>query len=168
MKILLAIFVFIIAALSLPAEEINWHSMGDLVENVNKIETRIFVYADFHNDYLGGLFNEGVLTDSRIIKTLNQDYYCVRIYSREDTSNYVLYGKTYKYDGFSHQLMFAMLGYIAVIPVQIILDQRECIIQGGDSLNVVYENGSYITAENFYTQLQTYRVNKDPALPPGK
>ena len=64
--------------------------------------------------------------------------------------------------------MFAMLGYIAVIPVQIILDQRECIIQGGDSLNVVYENGSYITAENFYTQLQTYRVNKDPALPPGK
>jgi len=57
--------------------------------------------------------------------------------------------KTYKYDGFSHQLMFAMLGYIAVIPVQIILDQRECIIQGGDSLNVVYENGSYITAENF-------------------
>jgi len=168
MKILLAIFVFIMAIVPLPAEEINWHSMGDLAENINKIETRIFVYADFHNDYLGGLFNEGVLTDSRIIKTLNQDYYCVRIYSREDTSDYIIYGKTYKYDGFSHQLLFAILGHIAVIPVQIILDQRECIIQGGDSLNVVYKNGSYITAEDFYTQLQTYRINKKTDSLPGK
>lgn len=168
MKILLTIFIIVFVVLPLPAEEINWHTMGDLAENINKIETRIFVFADFHNDYLSGLFNEGVLTDSRVIKTLNQDYYCVRIYSREDTSDYILYGKTYEYDGFSHRIMFAMLGYIAIIPVQIILDQRECIIQGGDSLNVVYENGSYITAEDFYIQLQTYKVNKSSDSPPGK
>ncbi len=159
MKKVILFIVVLFCLQNLSAQEINWHSMTELTNNINTIETPIFVYAAFHNDYLGGLFDDEVLTDSKVIRTLSEHYYCVRIYSREDTSKYTLFGKTYGHDNFSNHVLFAVLGYIAVIPVQIILDQGE----GVDSLNVIYSRSGYITADSFYVHLQKNMImDKNP------
>ncbi|MEA3392705.1 MAG: hypothetical protein U9Q91_06975 [Candidatus Marinimicrobia bacterium] len=57
---------------------------------------------------------------------------------------------------------------LAVIPVQILLDQRECVIQDGDSPNMTYGKGRHLIAKDFYIQLLTYKGNKNPDSPSGK
>ena len=150
---LIALAVLLVSSY-LIADEFKWHTMAELTENIESIKKPIYIYFCFNNDYFSQLYNEEVMTDERVIKVLNQDYYSVRFYARKDTNTYTIYGKTYKDIDVTNSFSWGLLNSYVVMPVHVFLDQRPEINSNKGTFNIIGYKEGYIRLEENSTFLQ--------------
>ncbi|MCK4813450.1 MAG: hypothetical protein KAT14_05885 [Candidatus Marinimicrobia bacterium] len=154
MKKLLVLFASLLVSLCLLADEVIWHTMTELTENIESVEKPVYIYFCFNNDHFSQLYEEEVLTDERVINTLNQDYYSVRFYAREDTNAYTIYGKTYKNKNVINSFSWGLLNAYVIMPVHVFLDQRPGANQNENTFNVIGYKEGYIRLNEYYAFLQ--------------
>ncbi|MEA2077365.1 MAG: hypothetical protein U9O95_05040 [Candidatus Marinimicrobia bacterium] len=154
MKKSLIVLAVLLVSSYLMAGEFEWHTMAELEENIESIKKPIYIYFCFNNDYFSQLYNEEVMTDERVIKTLSQDFYSVRFYARKDTNAYTIYGKTYEEKNALSSFSWGLLNAYVVMPVHVFLDQRPEINPNEGTFNIIGYKEGYIRLEEYYTFLQ--------------